>query len=272
MTRPSPEFLAAANDRLRTTLLELRPELLELSGKIEHHIKDDKSAVTAMDFKVERRLHEVMRELDPAIGVAGEETGADYDQETFWLVDPIDGTEPFIRGLPFFTSMISLIHEGEPIMAIIYNHTLDDYYHAIKGQGATKNGHPIHVTDRSLKRSFVYCSPSTDDPYLQGMTGRVRSLSASVPSYGAFGYTCTALANGSIDGAIVYLGRGKEWDFAPGALLVSEAGGRVENLFSDSYNYRNFEILYATPGIFDELKAFVEAEITTAKRKAKTLQ
>jgi fructose-1,6-bisphosphatase/inositol monophosphatase family enzyme len=262
---PTPEFLDRANTKIRATLMELRPQLLETSGKIEHRLKADKSAVTEMDLLVEHRLHEALATLDPDIGLCGEETGADYDQETFWLVDPIDGTEPFIRGLPFATNMIALIHKGEPIMSVIYNFNLDEYFHAVKGQGATKNGHPIHVIDRPLKNSYVYCSPKTNVPHQHGMIGRLRSQVASTPSYGAAGYLLTVLASGSIDGAIYYGTRSGEWDTSPGALLVKEAGGRVENYFSDKYDFRNTAVLYSAPGIFDELKAFAEAEITAAK-------
>ncbi len=261
----TPEFLGRANHRLREELLTLRPQLLEASGLIEHHLKDDKSVVTELDLLVEQRLHAAMRELDPSIGFAGEETGADYDQPTFWLVDPIDGTEPFIRGLPFFCSMIALIHAGEPIMSIIYNFTLDEYFHAIKGGGATKNGHPIHVTDRPLGRSSIYFSPYLKDTKLYGITDRVRSRVSSLWAFGAAGYVYTCIATGALDASVIFNGKGKEWDFAPGALLVQEAGGRVANLFSDTYDYRNLEFIASAPGIFPELKQFIESEISAAQ-------
>ncbi|HVQ44135.1 MAG TPA: inositol monophosphatase family protein [Candidatus Saccharimonadia bacterium] len=258
----APEFLTAASKRIRATLMELRPQLLQAHGAIEHELKDDASAVTEMDLLVEKRLHEALGELDPTIGLAGEETGADFDQETFWLVDPIDGTEPFIRGLPFSTNMIALIHHGEPIMSVIYNFFLDEYYHAVKGEGATMNGHPIHVSDRPMDRAYVVFGSKLKDPKLFGLTDRLRQRVLGLPQMAGAGYTYASIAAGQLDGLVAYNGRGKPWDHAPGTLLVREAGGRVENLFSPSYDYRNLELVAAAPSIFPELKQFFEDEIS----------
>jgi len=258
---PTPAFLDDANRLIRATLMELRPELLAAHGSIEHKLKDDKSVVTAMDLMVEQRLHQALATLDSSIGLAGEETGADVDQPTFWLVDPIDGTEPFIRGLPFATNMIALIHHGEPVMGVIYNFFLDEYYHATKGGGATMNGHPIHVSDRVLSRSYVSFGPKLPDPKYHGIRDRLRLQVQGMPQVGAVGYIFTAIANGGVEGVITYGTKGGPWDMAAGTLLVQEAGGRVENLGSPKYNYRDLHFVAANPVIFDELKTFIETEI-----------
>jgi myo-inositol-1(or 4)-monophosphatase len=255
---PTLDFLHTAEKRLRLALQELRPELLAAHGIITHDTKDDDSVVTALDLQVEKRLKEICHEIDPAIGFSGEETGVDLTQKTFWLVDPIDGTESFIRGLPFSTNMIALIHNDEPIMSIIYNFVTDEYYLAIKGQGATRNGHPIHVSDRPLNRAYITLNVGMRLP--EGFAYALRRVSGGQPRYNASGAEASYIANGAVDGIIVVGVKGP-WDHAPGALLMQEAGARIENLFSDTYNYRDFRYVAANPVIFDELKKVAEAAV-----------
>ncbi len=260
---PTNEFLLTAEKRLRALLLELRPILLKAHGAIEHNLKDDASVVTEMDLMVEQRLQILCKEIDPSIGFAGEETGANYDQKTFWLVDPIDGTEAFIRGLPFSTNMITLIDNNMPIMAVIYNFFLDEYYLAIKGKGATCNGHPIHVSDRTLKRAQVVTGSGFARAGFVGVNDRLRGMVANTMQLCASGFEHAAVARGAFDARIGFNARGKAWDFAPGTLLVQEAGGRVENLGSTTYTYRNTNFVAANPVIFDDLKRFVEEATKT---------
>lgn len=261
---PTFDFLSAADKRIRALLQELRPQLLEAHGAIEHNLKDDKTAVTEMDVMVEERLREALRELDPSIAFSGEETGVDYDRKTFWLVDPIDGTEPFIRGLPFSSNMITLIDNGQPVMSIIYIFTLDEYYLAIEGKGATRNGHPIHVSNRPLNRAFVVAGGGFSRGGLMTTYGRLRQKVAALPQTNASGFELSAIARGAFDGRIMWHASGKAWDFAPGCLLVKEAGGHVENIGAPGWDFRNLQVLAANPVIFDELMEFILAEIKSA--------
>jgi myo-inositol-1(or 4)-monophosphatase len=258
---PTRDWLDQANKLIRQTLLDLRPQLLEAQGNIEHRLKDDKSVVTEMDLLVENTLREELAKLDASIAFSGEETGTDYTPQTHWLVDPIDGTEPFIRGLPFATNMIALIDNNEPVLSVIHNITSGDYYLAIKGGGATCNGHPIHVSDRPLERSFVSMSYNPrKDPRAIGLADRLRSeLGAmNIMKVGASGFQNPAVACGATDGTFVIFSNSNPWDAAPGMLLISEAGGRVANIGSDTYDYRDPYVVAANPVIFDKLKAFLE--------------
>jgi myo-inositol-1(or 4)-monophosphatase len=261
---PTLDFLNEADRRIRSVLDSVRPKLLEAQGKIEHHLKDDASAVTEMDTYVEAQLKQALQELDGSIGFSGEESGVDYSQKTFWLVDPIDGTEPFIRGIPVATNMLALIDSGAPVFSVIYNFELDDYYMAIKGHGATCNGHPVHVSDRPLSRAWVTYSTATGEPGTFGFADRLNEQVLSVRRYGAGGYEYAMIASGGLDGRIMYNGHGHEWDFAPTCLLVQEAGGRVANIGSDTYNYRELNHVAANPVIFDQLMQFMQ---DTAKAK-----
>jgi fructose-1,6-bisphosphatase/inositol monophosphatase family enzyme len=253
---PTLDFLHTAEKSIRAALLELRPELLAAHGAIEHQHKEDKSVVTDLDVKVEQRLQEVCRTLDPRIAFSGEETGVDYEQKTFWLVDPIDGTESFIRGLPFSTNMIALIDNGKPVMGIIYNFFQDEYYLAIDGQGATKNGHDIHVSNRSFERAYVALAVGSAVP--AEFAPELRKRIAGLPKLHASGAEASMVARGSFDGTVAVGAKGA-WDHAAAAILMREAGARVENLHKKDYNYRDMRYVAANPLIFDELKKFTEA-------------
>lgn len=255
--QPTADFLREAERRIRRTLEGVRPKLLEAQGNIEHRLKGDASAVTEMDTFVEARLKDDLGAIDRSIGFGGEEGGVDYNQKTFWLVDPIDGTEPFIRGIPIATNMVALIDNGEPVLGIIYNFTLGDYYAAIKGHGATCNGHPIHVSNRPAKRAWVTFSTDATRPGTLGFSDRLEAQVERIRRYGAGGYEYTLLATGGLEARIMFNGHGREWDFAPTTLLVQEAGGKVANIGSDTYNYRDLNHLAANPVVFDGLMEFM---------------
>jgi myo-inositol-1(or 4)-monophosphatase len=262
---PTDDFLHQAEKVIRHTLDKLRPQLLEAQGNIEHKLKGDATVVTEMDLLVEHKLRDALAAFDQGIGFGGEETGADFDQETFWLADPIDGTAPFIRGLPFATNMIALMHKGEPIMSIINNIAMGEYFLAIKGQGATCNGHPIHVSNRPLNQAWVLLGSSVEQPSTQGLNDLLATKVKAVRRFGGAGFEYSSIARGAMEARISYLGHGHEWDYAPGALMVQEAGGRVLNIGSDSYNYRNFNHIVANPVIFDELMQFMTSFIAKQK-------
>jgi fructose-1,6-bisphosphatase/inositol monophosphatase family enzyme len=248
------DFLERSEQLIQKTLRELRPELLAAFGTTSHEVKKDKSVVTKMDLLVEGRLHDVLREMDASVGFSGEETGTDYTQKTFWLADPIDGTEAFIRGLPFATNMIALIDDGEPVMGIIYNFALDEYYLGIKGRGATCNGQPIHVSGRPLERA---CIVFGGFPAFE-ISAELRKHVGSIAKLNGSGYEAALLARGAFDGKVVFGTKGA-WDYAAGAILIQEAGGQFENINKTGYDYRDLNFVAGNAVCQPELKRLVEA-------------
>ncbi|MDB5179497.1 MAG: inositol monophosphatase, monophosphatase [Candidatus Saccharibacteria bacterium] len=200
-----------------------RDELLGVFGNTEHTSKLDHSPVTIYDVKVEEALKAKLAEAFPDMGFEGEETGASGNSETYWLVDPIDGTSSFIRGLPFSTNMAALVHDGEVIAAVVYDFVNDFLYTALKGRGAFKNGEPIHVnTAREQGNLFIYSMTRIKFGHIQEALGELR-MRTMLP-VGASGHEYMMLAEGKIDG-IVNLVKGKGYyDNAPGVFICEEAG------------------------------------------------
>ncbi len=106
------DFLAGAEECIHAFFMSNRPAVLAAYGNITEDIKNDHTPVTAMDIRLETELRPILEKFAPGIGFEGEETGKTGNSETFWLVDPIDGTESFIRGLPFMRHMVTLIDGG----------------------------------------------------------------------------------------------------------------------------------------------------------------
>lgn len=201
-------------------------ELMASFGDSEYSLKADSSQVTELDVTIEQTLKSKLTEAFPQFGYHGEETGKSGNDNQFWLVDPIDGTSSYIRGLPFCTNMAALIDNGQAVAAVIYDFVDDVLYTAIKGEGAFANGRQIRVgSDRIKGNLFVYSLSSYRFEEL-----RATLATAGMKSFypvGAAGHAYTLLARGKIDGVVVLNTRTGIHDNAPGLLLVAEAGGEA---------------------------------------------
>lgn len=226
-------------------------------GNVEAIRQKEKSAhtvVTELDEKVETFLRTELAKLDPSIGFVGEEFGGNRDAERFWISDPIDGTVHFIRGLPFCTTMLALIDKGEPVFSVIYDFINDVCYYAEKEKGAYKDGEPISVSDRPIESSYMGWESHIEKPENMERYLKLKNKSLLLKTISA-GYEYILVATGKIEGRVNFDPYGKDYDFAPGALLVREAGGVVANIGAQTYDYRNTDILAANPKVF---KAFTE--------------
>lgn len=240
----------------------MRPVLLASHGNIPHTKKQDSTRVTALDLHVEKELKKCISSVDPTVGYYGEEFGPVGDSDRFWTIDPIDGTEAFIRGLPFCTNMLAYIENGEVVAAVIYNFVLDEYYQAIRGKGATLNGKPIHVSDRDITHACVEFE-------IKHVTEHDRALYFELPrfstvKFSAAGFGFCQVASGRIEARVSYNAYGKIWDYAPGTLLVEEAGGEVANVGRNTYHYQNTNIIASNKIIHTDLQAYFKSkEIST---------
>ena len=248
------DFFIQAQGCIERVFRSSRQELLEASGNIAAEFKDDNTAVTELDRKVEDILRKELTDFDGSIGFEGEESGSQGSRKTFWLVDPIDGTDSFVRGLPTFRNMATLIDDGQPIFTVVFKPVTDEIYVAAKGEGAFRNGVRIKVSDRPMERARLEIhSPGSNHDVWAVIEKLARQINA-VRISGDF----ISVAEGKMDGLLVYKNAGgSSWDFAPRSLLISEAGGVVRNLGSDSYDYRRNDMLAANPVIFGQVMKIV---------------
>jgi myo-inositol-1(or 4)-monophosphatase len=247
--------------RIAPLLRHVREIVLPYYGQVptwRHKTASAADVVTDLDLRVETFLAEALRQAYPAIAFVGEETGGDRTAERFWLVDPIDGTGHFLRGLPFCTTMLALIEHHEVVFAAIYAFVSDQLYLAEKGRGATLNGVPIRVSTRPLQQVYLAWEMRLETAANQGLFQALAQRCLLVNTISA-GFEYAMIAAGKFDGRVCVEPYGHDYDFAPGALLVAEAGGRVANVGVQTYNYRNLNFLAANPCVFDALTRGPEA-------------
>jgi myo-inositol-1(or 4)-monophosphatase len=239
---------------LISVMQEFRPRLLKANGVIGHELKADHSPVTELDLAIETAMTEALKAVDPTVGFEGEEHGIQGSRERFWLIDPIDGTEQFIRGLPAYRCMAVLVDEDELQYAFVYDVAKDERYTARKGQGAWCNGKPIKLSQRVTNRALIELLGDLALPETLRIISEMQSRIKGVRLSRDLSHTIT----GKFEGMLYYHANGSTWDWTPWALLIKEAGGKVANFGSDKYDYHDPNFLAAPAQVFDDLKPIID--------------
>jgi histidinol phosphatase-like enzyme (inositol monophosphatase family) len=192
--------------------------------------KEDRTPVTRADRECETRITEILSQRFPDIGFLGEEHGERPGRgNARWIIDPIDGTKNFIRGIPFFATLIALEEEGEITAGVMYAPAINDLLYARQGQGAFANGKRVHVsTVEDLREAMLVHGGLKDlkvrpcwQPFL-----RLVDTTARQRGFGdALGHSVVICGQADV----VLEPEIKPWDVAATKILVTEAGGR----FSD---------------------------------------
>jgi len=191
--------------------------------------KPDHSPVTEADRACERRIVEILLSEFPDYGFCGEEQGEQPGKTARrWIIDPIDGTKSFVRGIPFFATLIGLEQDGEIVLGVVHAPAMGELLFATKGGGAyDERGKRLEVSriDR-LSAAMV----SFGGLEIFRRAGRWASFERLVDStarqrgYGDY-LGSTAVIRGWSE-AMLELDV-KPWDLAPLKILVEEAGGRL---------------------------------------------
>ena len=193
-----------------------------------------------LDRKTEELINNILKKSD--IPIMGEELSSNISSDFFWVVDPIDGTANYFRGLDQCCVSIGLIKNDEVLLGVIYNFNTNEMFAALKGKGAFLNDKKIKVSNISEKNK---ASLSTGFPASESIESSLEFLEGlqgwkKIRMFGSAALSCAYVASGRCDAYIekgVYL-----WDFAAGVCLVKEAGGRVEYTKLDSDRYAvNFD-------------------------------
>lgn len=207
--------------------------------------------VTALDISTEEAARAALAKAFPDIAFAGEEQGGERG-ERYWLMDPIDGTRRFAAGEEGCTSQLALIERGEVVSAAIYDFLRDDMYWAEKGIGAFCNSAPIHVSERGLHDGLVGWEMRLEREDDKVAFAKLEALTR-FERFRVAGDSFVKVARGDAEGHIVSDGWGQDYDFAPGTLLVAEAGGVVANIGSRAFTLSNLRFVATNPRVFAEL-------------------
>jgi myo-inositol-1(or 4)-monophosphatase len=199
------------------------------------------------DKTMDQWLVTKIQERYPEHGILIEESGhhGKADAEVLWIIDPIDGSVNFSTHNPFFAIALAVQIKGELVVGVIEAPLLAEQYVAVKGQGATCNGQPIHVsTTAKLEDAYMV---SCDG----GMTDRTIVFSTLIRSYydqvkdfrklGSAALECAWVASGRADAYITMAI--DPWDVAAGVLLIEEAGGKVTTFESKPWEAKQTDLL-----------------------------
>lgn len=188
-----------------------------------------KDLVTQVDLASEAVIREVISHNHPEHSVLGEEGGLVGKSIYRWIIDPIDGTSNFARGLPHHAVSIGLECDGEGFLGVITQPTLGDVYRAELRAGSFKNGVSIAVSGcHALSEAYVTMSFSTEGgavPQAKALWDVLLVRAHTLRRLGSTALELAWLAEGKVD---VFIGFGQgAWDVAAGRVLVEEAGGSV---------------------------------------------
>jgi len=194
--------------------------------------KGDVNPVTETDRASEAHIVLRLRETFPDHHILAEEEGGDalHTPGAIWIIDPVDGTNNFAHNFPHVGISIALIVDGEPRVGVIYDPLRDELFAAQRGEGATCNGDPIHVSamtslaESFLATGFPYDRRVAEDNNVSRFDHFLRR-SLGVRRAGAAVLDLAYVACGRFDG---FWERGlSPWDVAAGILIIQEAGGKV---------------------------------------------
>ena len=199
--------------------------------------KADNSEVTEIDRNTETAISSVLRGAFPGFGMYGEEHGTSgpIDAEHVWVIDPIDGTTNFVRGVPVWGSLIALVHNNIPVLGVVSAPALGMRWWATSGDGAFYNGSRIRVsTVNELSEAHVSTTPSKGWELVGGLPA-LQQLQVDALRARGFGdfWQHMLVAQGAIDVAIDAIGLAP-YDNAAIYPIVQEAGGIITDRIGNS--------------------------------------
>ncbi|GAB2557727.1 inositol monophosphatase family protein [Rhodanobacter koreensis] len=185
--------------------------------------------VSEVDKLAEAEIIKELRRAYPDHAILAEESGAIGKGPLTWVIDPLDGTHNYLRGIPHFSVSIALLEKGVPVHAVVFDPLRDELYTASKGDGAYINDRRMRVSKREnlggamIATGFPFRQREHLGPQLD-MTRAILGQAEDIRRSGSAALDLAYVAAGRYDG---YFEIGlKPWDMAAGVLLVHEAGGR----------------------------------------------
>ena len=207
------------------------------SATLAVRTKIDMSPVSEADEAVERALRERLERERPNDGIVGEEFGTTGNAARQWVIDPIDATANYVRGIPVYGTLIALVENGTVTAGVISSPAMNRRWWAARGEGAFCNDRPMHVSkiDAIENAHIAYASAKDWEKY--GLGDRFLALMRRCTRARGFGdfWMHMLVAEGAIE--IACEPQVAPWDMAAVQIIVEEAGGR----FSDLHGHARFD-------------------------------
>ena len=213
--------------------------------KLQVSTKGPFDFVSNADFKAEKIIIEELRKSKKNYSIICEESGSEIneDKNNFWIIDPIDGTNNFLHGIPHFSITIALKSKSEIVSGLVYDPIKDEMFYAEKDNGAYFNNQRIKV---SKKKKLENCLFGTGDSGIKELKFKEN---IKIRNFGSSALDLAYVAAGRLDG---YFQKSINiWDIAAGILLVKEAGGIINNI--DINKNQNLNVLASNSEINEKL-------------------
>lgn len=231
--------------------------------RFEVQAKGVNDFVTEVDINAEREIIYHLQKAYPDHAILGEESGfiGSEESEYRWIIDPLDGTTNFIRGIPHYAVSIACMYRGKIEHAVIVDPVRREEFTASRGRGAQLNGHRLRVSDlASLDGALL----GTGIPFKNHCDDRLEPYSKSIEVLASQCAGIRRAGAASLDLAYVAAGRLDafweiglaQWDIAAGVLLVREAGGLVADIDGSDNYLESGNIVCGNPKCF---KAVLQA-------------
>lgn len=228
--------------------------------RVTRRAKGAADFVTEVDLAAEKEILYHLRKAYPTHSFLCEESGrtGGEDSEYLWVIDPLDGTTNFIRGIPHYAVSIACMKDGKLEHAVIVDPVRREEFTASRGRGAQLNGRRIRVTNAT---DLNACLLGTGVPFLGHCDDRMDQYARSLESLAGRSMGIRRAGAAALDLAYVAAGRFdgfwemglKPWDIAAGALLVKEAGGLVTDFTGGETWFESGDIVCSNPKLLKSL-------------------
>jgi histidinol-phosphatase len=229
--------------------------------------KSDASPVTEIDERSEEMIRDALAKHFPEDDILGEEQGSTSGKtgatsasdrpKRKWLIDPIDGTVNFIRGIPIFATLLALEEAGEIIVGVIHAPAMGDTFWAEQGKGAFKNGTRIFASQVSKRSEAQFHFGEPKNILAMGMRPNLNLLIEKTYRHRAFGdylnfaYVFEGKAEGALEIGV------KPWDLAPMQIIALECGGKYSDLCNGQSIYTG-NCLVSNSHLHDQFLALLQ--------------
>ena len=228
---------------------------------LEVHEKADGSIATNADLASERYLKQALSDLLPGVSFNAEESGKQGANSYCFVIDPLDGTTNFSRGIGYFCISVCLTYNDDPILAVVYQPIMKEYFVARKGEGAFLNGQQLNIDvsvplDKSLTVVGLPYTKNAQYLELLALARVIAPKSFAFRHLGACALDLAYVAAGRING--VYMADLAWWDVAAGMLLITQAGGTVTDFEGNQITPAFKTCLAGSPAVYDQLKKLID--------------
>jgi myo-inositol-1(or 4)-monophosphatase len=210
--------------------------------ELKNWTKGASSPVSEADIAVNDLLERRLRSATPDYGWLSEESADDESRlgkHLVWIVDPIDGTRGYLAGREDWCVSVALVEDASPVLAAVFVPASDEFFFAVRGQGATRNDVPLQAASGTGLDFLKMAGPK---PLVERLS---RSSDEIVlhPRIGSLALRLCRVAQGSLDAAFAG-GQSRDWDLAAANLIVQEANGSMTALSGDAILYNRREVTH----------------------------